>query len=111
MWHYFEVHHGKGPMDGIRGTIKKMFFKKVFSGITIINTPKEFDEFANTVSAISCLHLPNEDLLQEPDHVKECTPIPDAIKTHKIVRSYTSKGLDCNKFFHLSNDEEPHLVQ
>lgn len=98
-------------MDGTTGTIKNMVFKKVHYSSTVINTFKKFAEFANAVSTICYTCLPNNDLLQEPDHVKECTPIPDAIKTHKIVRSYTSKGLDCNKFFHLSNDEEPHLVQ
>ena len=109
--HYFEAHHGKEPMDGIGGNIKNMVFKKVLPGTTVINTPKEFAEFANTVSTISCLYLPNEDLLQEPDHVKDCTPIPNTTKTHKIVRSYTSKGEPCNKFFYLGNDEEPHFVE
>ena len=85
-----------------------MVFKKVLSGSTVIDTPKEFAEFANTVSTTFCLYMPNEDLLQEPDHVKDCTPTP---KTHKIVRSYTSKGVPCNKFFYFSNDEEPHFVQ
>ena len=103
--HYFEAHHGKDPMDGIGGNITNMVFKKVLSGTTVINTPKEFAEFANTVSTISCLYLPNEDLLQEPDHVKDTT------KTHKIVRSYTSKGVPCNKFYYLSNGEEPHFVE
>ena len=97
--HYLEAHHGKDPMDGIGGNITNMVFKKVLSGTTVINTPKGFAEFANTVSTISCLYLPNEDLLQEPDHVKDCTPIPNTTKTHKIVRSYTSKGVPCNKFF------------
>ena len=109
--HYFEAHHGKDPMDGIGGNIKNMVFKKVLSRITVINTPKTFAEFANTVSTISCLFLPNEDLLQEPDHVKDFTPIPNTTKMHKVVRSYTSKGPPCNKFFYLSNDEEPHFVE
>ena len=90
-----------------RSTIKNMVFKKVLSGSTVIDTPKEFAEFANTVSTTFCLYMPNEDLLQEPDHVKDCTPTP---KTHKIVRSYTSKGVPCNKFFYLSNNEQPHFV-
>ena len=63
VWHYFEAHHGKCPMDGIGGTIKNMVFNKVLCGSTVINTPKEFAEFANTVRAISCLYFPNEDLL------------------------------------------------
>ena len=83
----------------------------ILSGKTIINTPKEFAEFANTVSTISRLYLLNEDLLEEPDHVKDCTPISNTIKAHKIVQSYTSKGVPCSKFFYLSNNEKPHFVQ
>ena len=74
--HYFEAHHGKDPMDGIGSNIKNMVVKKVLSRTTVINTPKKFAEFANTVSTISCFFLPNEDLLQELDHFKDCTPIP-----------------------------------
>ena len=62
--HYFETDHGKVPMDSLGCTIKTMVFKKVFSHTTIINAGKEFTEFANIVSKISCLYLPNNDLLQ-----------------------------------------------
>ena len=62
--HYLETDHGKVPMDSLGYTIKTMVFKKVFSHTTIINAGKEFTEFANVVSKISCLYLPNNDLLQ-----------------------------------------------
>ena len=97
VWHYFEAHHDKGPMDGIGDTIKNMVFKKVLSSSTVINTPKEFAEFANTVSAIFCLYFPNEDLLQEPDHVKIVHQYPIPYKrtrlcgvTHQRVCPVTS---------------------
>ena len=101
-WHYFEEHHGKCPKGDVKGIIKNMVFVKVFSSSTVINTFKVFAEFVT--STISCLCLPRDDLLQESDHVKECTPIPNTIKTHKIGRSFTSKGDPCNKFFQLSNN-------
>ena len=53
----------------------------------------------------------NDDLLEEHDHAKKCSLIPDTIKRHNIVQSYTSKGAPCNKFSHLSINEEPHFVQ
>ena len=95
-------------MDGIRGTIKNMVFKKFLSGSTVINRPKEFAEFANTVSTISCLYLPNEDLLQEPDHVKHCTPIPSTIKRTRLCGVTLQRVCTVTSF---SNDEEPHFVQ
>ena len=62
--YYFEADHGKDPMDGLGCTIKTMVFKKVFSHTTIIKAGKEFTEFANIVSTISCLYLPNNDIRQ-----------------------------------------------
>ena len=28
-WYYNERHHGKGPMDGVGGTVKNMIFQQV----------------------------------------------------------------------------------
>ena len=41
-WHYNKSHHGKGPMDGIGGTVKNTFFRKVLSGKVVIGSPEEF---------------------------------------------------------------------
>ena len=77
-YRHFKGHHRKGPINGRGGTIMSMVFKRVLLGNTAINTTNEFAEFANTVSTVSCLHLPNDDLLEETDHVKECTPTSNA---------------------------------
>ena len=54
-WHYNETHHGKGPMDGIVGTIKSLVYRKVLSGGVVIDTAKKFGEFANEISNVDCL--------------------------------------------------------
>ena len=41
-WHYNEAHHGKGPMDGIGGTVKNMVYRRVLAGDIVINNPKQF---------------------------------------------------------------------
>ena len=46
-WHYNEAHHGKGPMDGIGGTIKNMIFRQVKAGKVIINSAEDFYNAAN----------------------------------------------------------------
>ena len=40
-WNYNEAHHGKGPMDGIGGTITNAVFRQVKSRKVVINLPKE----------------------------------------------------------------------
>ena len=66
-WHYNQTHHGKGPMDGIGGTIKNLVYRKVLSGDVVIDTPKKFAEFANEISNVDCLFLSKEQLLKEPE--------------------------------------------
>ena len=44
---YNEKHHGKGPMDNIRGTLKNCVYHDVMSGKCVIDTPKQFAEHAD----------------------------------------------------------------
>ena len=45
-WFYNERHHGKGPVDGVGGTIKNVIFRKVKSGQIVAHTPKEYSDAA-----------------------------------------------------------------
>ena len=111
IWHYSEAHHGKGPVDGIGGTIKRMVFRKVLSKQVVINNPKQFAEYANQLSAIRCLYLPSEQLIDEPSFVAEQKPIPETLKTHKWVRGFNRAGTPYNNFYYLSSDVFPHFKQ
>ena len=44
-------------MENIGATIKNMVFRNVLPRSTVINIPKEFAEFANTLSTILCLYF------------------------------------------------------
>ena len=41
-WHYKEAHNGKGPIDGVGGTIKRVVFGLMKSNKITINTAEEF---------------------------------------------------------------------
>ena len=41
-WSYFESHHGKGPVDGIGGSVKSTVYRNVKAGKKVINNAKEF---------------------------------------------------------------------
>ena len=45
-WYYNERHHGKGPMDGVGGTIKNVIFRKVKSGHVVVYAPNQFADAA-----------------------------------------------------------------
>ena len=46
-WHYNKVHHGKDLMDRIDVTVNNLVYNRVLSGDVVINTFREFVEFAN----------------------------------------------------------------
>ena len=110
-WHYNEAHHGKGPMDGIGGTVKNMVFRRVMSGAIVINHPKEFATFANEIAQVDSLYLASEEVMDEPEEVQSAKPIPQTLKVHKVVREKNEQGVFCNKFFYLSSDEVPFYTQ
>ncbi|CAC5416239.1 unnamed protein product [Mytilus coruscus] len=47
-WNYFESGHGKGPCDGLGGTIKRMADEAVKRGAVVIQDPKEFFDWSIT---------------------------------------------------------------
>ena len=64
---YNERHHGKGPMDGVGGTVKNVVFRKVKSGQVVINSSQEFsDAVKSFVPSINAVYLPESESIIEP---------------------------------------------
>ena len=104
-WHYNEAHHGKGPMDGIGGTLKNVVYRKVMSGDLVINSPKEFATHADALShGIKCLYMPMEEVPSEPADITTPPGIAGTLKIHKLVRNESEGHID---FFYLSNASTP----
>ena len=51
-WYYNRHHHGKGPMDGIGGTVNNLVFRHVKSGKVVINTPEEVVHYADKFARV-----------------------------------------------------------
>ena len=111
-WHYNESHHGKGPMDGVGGTVKNVVFRNVKSGKAVINSPEEFANYAaELMPSISSLYLPMEQILEEPDNVVTAPAIPGTLKVHKVVRKFNENGVCFLEFFQLSDQTIPTYTQ
>ena len=93
MWFYNECHHGKGPMDGVGGTVKNVVFKKVKSGQVVINSPQDFSEAVKSfVPSTNIVYLPESESIIEPKDT-ECTKkIKDTLKLHKLERKVNANG-------------------
>ena len=111
-WFYNEKSHGKGPVDGVGGTVKSVVFRKVKSGFSTIDSPFEFyHAVKNNVPAIKCVYVSNEDVFEEPENLEqESIPIRETFKIHKIERT-EMKGIYGLNFFYLAEDEKPFFTQ
>ena len=109
-WNYNEAHHGKGPMDGIDGTIKNVVYQKVKTGKVIVNSAEELHEATNKFIP-SVKSLFQTELLKEPADIESAPKIPDTLKIHKWSRNTSVSG-ECEiSFFYLSNDQAPFTKQ
>ena len=71
-WHYNEAHDGKGPMDGVGGTIKRVIYGLVKSRKIVINSAEEFAaEASKAVPSIASVYLSQDDEIIEPSYVKK----------------------------------------
>ena len=106
-WFYNERHHGKGPMDGVGGTIKNVIFRKVKSGQIVVHTPKEFSDAAmKFVPSIITVYLPRSDEIVEPESIHQAPSILETLSIHKFVRHINDRG-DCTiEYFMTAVDQE-----
>ena len=107
-WNFYEAHHGKGPMDGVGGTVKNKVFREAKSGCLTITSPKEFSNASERlVSKIVSIYLPVNEMIEEPSHVKDAPKITDTLKIHKVVRKIRKDVIPSLDFYYLSADPEP----
>ena len=110
-WFYNERHHGKGPMDGVGGTLKNVVFRKVKSNKAVIHNPKEFAEAASEfVPSVITIYMPSESEITEPEGIEAASPIPETLKIHKFERSINQRGDSSIAFFKTAADEEPYYT-
>ena len=111
-WYYNERHHGKGPMDGIGGTVKNMVFQHVKSKKCVIEGAKDFAQYADSIiKGINSIYMAEADVMQEPSDISEAPKIPGTLKCHKIVRTFNEDNVCKLEFFKLASDQEPFYIQ
>ena len=110
--YYKEQHHGKGPRDGVNGTIKRVVFGLVKSNKITINTLKEFAmEAWKAVQSIQSIYLSQYDEIMELSFVKVAPYIQETPNIHYGKRSFKSNGVCFVEFYALSNDLDLFHVQ
>ena len=111
-WYYNERHHGKGPMDGVGGTIKNLVYRDVMSNKCMIRNAEEFSEHVNKiVSGITSIYLPESELLMEPEDIEDAPKINETLSIHKLTRGFNEDDVCFIKFFKLANEVKPFHTQ
>ena len=107
-----ERHHGKGPMDGIGGTLKNSIYWDVISRKCVIDTPKQFAKYAESaVKGITSLYLPTKEVLKEPDDIGNSLRITDTLQTHKVKRCFDIRKVCFLEFYNLATYNELFFTQ
>ena len=71
-WNDNKKSHGKGPMDGVGGTVKNIIFRKVKSGFVTIDSPFEFRQaILKFFPSIRSVFLIDTDALNEPENIEQ----------------------------------------
>ena len=62
-WSFFGTAHGKGPVDGVGGTVKRGAWWRILSGEVIVNNASEFADAARSCCPnIQIIHVPSNEI-------------------------------------------------
>lgn len=114
-WHFFATSHGKGPSDGIGGTIKRLAARASLQRPydQQIITPRQLFEFTDSeIKNVNCQFTTTEQYEQEADLLKdrfeEARTIPGTQKLHSFIP--VSKEVVTVRFFSSSPVERQERV-
>ena len=99
-WNYCEVNHGKGAVDCLGGTIRHAVFRHLQSGRVVINSPRQFEEYADKLlENVSVSYLPTESL--ELQYHGECRQKSVYVRGTLKVR-YVTTDTVVMKFYEIT---------
>ena len=90
-WNYFEAGHGKGPCDGVGGSVKRMADEAVKQRKVVIQDAHDFFSCTQQhmcASSVSFIFVPQEDCKaaqQEIDSFGELKALPGTMKIHAMA--------------------------
>lgn len=102
-WNYFATSHGKGPVDGIGGSVKRQVRQAVLSRKANVFNASDFCRMATQESNVKIMHLTNEDLnyinkeLDTKTIFEECETVTGIAKFHSMYYKNTKM-----KYFYLT---------
>lgn len=88
-WNYFESGHGKGPCDGLGGTIKRMADEAVKRGAIMIQDPKEFFDWSinSNMKEVKFLFVEKTECKKKLEEISrmKLKPVKGTMKLHTVA--------------------------
>ena len=102
-WYY----NGKGPVDGLGGTIKNLVLYHVKLWKVVIYNPKEFSLYADKITDnITSPYMALDNILEEPTETEEATGIPQTLQILKFKRRHDNRKLRFLEFYEIASADE-----
>ena len=108
-WNFFEANHGKGAVDGIGGRVKHSVFRRVLSKQIVIESPKHFAEYANSILPKKEVVFVDEDQMElgyESECREKAVYIPGTPKVHCVRRTIIEKEKCELRFYQTTTSAE-----
>lgn len=104
-WHYFATAHGKGPSDGLGGTLKRLATRASLQG-TIIQTPHELYNWALKNCNLNAKFVSSEQCMQEKQILKNRFESAPSITGIRSIHAAMPSGKDTIIVKTVSNASE-----
>ena len=70
-WSFFATAHGKGPIDGIGGEVKRAVWRSVLQGKEVVGNVKAlFDTAKKLCAKITILYVDSGDIQRQTEHLE-----------------------------------------
>lgn len=71
-WSFFETDHGKGPVDGVGGEVKRALWRSILQSNTVVTNPEKFVQAAQKLcKKVTVAHVPKPVIREERDKLQE----------------------------------------
>ena len=94
-WSFFETAHGKGPVDGVGGEVKRAVWRSILQNNTVVTNPEEFVQAAQKLwKKVKIVHVVKPVIQEERGKLQErwdrCKAIPQTHSVHFAARASAS---------------------
>ena len=117
-WSFFETAHGKGPVDGVGGEVKRSVWRAILQDKEVVTNAEEFCQTAQKLcSKIEVLYVSKPVIQKERDKLQErwdrCKAIPQTHSVHFAARASDSTVTVAknSQFFQKDISQEHVLIQ